>query len=138
MRALSTIAFTTLVASVVRARCEGINFDIIHYNPPSFTSGEELHATYYGQVTRKVDRDVNLHTTFMDKNRKIIHKDVSNWCATLERYGGHCPMEVEDGFKLTFKHKFNTKVDDHIIIAVQAFGNRNACYAYNEDEIQVA
>ncbi|KAF9973780.1 hypothetical protein BGZ73_002968 [Actinomortierella ambigua] len=126
------------VASVALARCSGIEFETIHYNPQKFSSGEDFHITYYGQVSRTVDRDVNVHTTFYDKDRNVIHRGVSNWCELLEKYGGSCPMAVEDGFKVTFP--FNFEADDaeeFITIEVKAVGTRGACYTYHEDKVLV-
>ncbi|KAF8938564.1 hypothetical protein BGZ47_008522 [Haplosporangium gracile] len=144
MKFLSILSITSLAVSTATAlRCEpvqnGIKFDIIHYNPPKFTSGQQIDVTYYGSVLRPVDRDVVLRTYFYDKDKKLINRGSVNLCAVIEKYQqGECPLAPEHGFKITVGHKFTTTAKEHVFIETEVTDEEGTCLSDSENRVQVA
>ncbi|KAF9146143.1 hypothetical protein BG015_011686 [Linnemannia schmuckeri] len=144
MKFLSTLAIISLAASAATAlHCkpveDGVKFHIIHYNPPEFTSDQQIDVTYYGSVLRPIDRDVFLRTYFYDKNKQRIHRGSVNLCAVIEKYHqGECPLDPEDGFKITVGHKFTTTAEDYIFVETEVIDDEGNCLSDSEDRVEMA
>ncbi|KAF9168281.1 hypothetical protein DFQ26_000112 [Actinomortierella ambigua] len=135
---LASLATTALASLCTPIPAEdGVTFDIIHYVPPEFTSGQEFYVFFYGQVWRTIDRDVVFRTYFYDSGHNLLHSDEANWCAILEAHKGTCPMKREDGFKIGVPHKFTADVDGEITVETEVVDGQNACLAVSTGTMRV-
>ncbi|KAF9973781.1 hypothetical protein BGZ73_002969 [Actinomortierella ambigua] len=118
---LTVFAFLATVASA--SRCTSIPME-------DFKSGQEFYVVFYGQVTREIGSDVNVHTYLYDK-------DVANWCKILVAHGGRCPMDPEDGFKLGVRHMVEANVEGPIKVVSEIVDGKGACVAVTEGSMPV-
>ncbi|KAF9168282.1 hypothetical protein DFQ26_000113 [Actinomortierella ambigua] len=125
-------------SSSAPAGCSGIEFTKVRYHPSRWVNNDDFDIIYTGKVTRKVDKDVNVHTIFYDKHNRKIYENYANWCKTLEDSDGECPMSSGDKFNITFPHLVDVdNVHDYITIETKAVGRSNACYGYHKGKVDV-